>query len=224
MEENSVKKATTGGERELPDLPESLHASCCERRDAAERRRRILDAARVLFDERGVDGVSMYEIGRAAGVGQGTLYRRYEHKGALCFALLHESAERLSAEVGERLQQDGPALGQLEYFVSRLVEFNEENASLLGAIRDAAGGERRFEPFHNPFYQWVRGTVRTLLERAISAGGIPPSDVKYLTDAVIAPLNIDLYLFQRRELGLEPGRIIESFRAFLLYGLRGEKR
>ncbi len=216
-----------GGDRERRGIP-ALDAELCgdvccgERRDAAERRRRVLDAARSLFDERGVDAVSMYEVGREAGVGQGTLYRRYEHKGALCTALLYDSATRFSEEVRDHLEKDhGPALAQLEYLLVRLAEFNEENAPLLGAIRDAAGGGRRPEVYRNPFYVWLKETVAALLERAVGEGEIPPLDVEYAADAILAPLNIDLYLFQRHELGMQPGRITTALNRLILDGLRG---
>ncbi len=192
-----------------------------ERRDAAESRRRILDAARSLFSERGVEAVSMYEIGREAGVGQGTLYRRYEHKGALCGAMLHESAERFTTEVGDRLRSQGPALEQLEYLLSRLTDFNEENGSLLGAIRDSAGGARRPEVYRNPFYRWLKETVTAILGHGMECEELPENlDVEYLSDAILAPLNIDLYLFQRHELGMEPERITSSLKNLLLNGLR----
>ncbi|CAN5196029.1 hypothetical protein BH24ACT16_BH24ACT16_15850 [soil metagenome] len=42
-----------------------------------------------------------------------------------------------------------------------------------------------------------------------------------LSDALLAPLNIDLYLFQRRDLGLAPDRILRSLDALLMDGLRG---
>ncbi len=180
MEDFSVKGATGGGDS-VPVLDTASHgaAGCGERRDAAESRRKVLDAAKSLFSERGVEAVSMYEIGRAAGVGQGTLYRRYEHKGALCGALLHENIEHFVGEVRGRLEKDdGPVLEQLEYLLAGLARFNEENASLLGAIRDAAGGVRRFAPYQNPFYQWLRATVAMLLERGVERGEIPARRVR----------------------------------------------
>ena len=70
-----------------------------ERRDAAEHRQRILNVAQRLFAEHGVDAVSMHQIARAAGIGQGTLYRRYAHKGELCMDLLHERYERFVRRV-----------------------------------------------------------------------------------------------------------------------------
>ena len=196
-----------------------------ERRDAAESRRRVLDTARELFEERGVDSVSMHEIGRAAGVGQGTLYRRYEHKGALCSALLFESTERFYERVRARTQKgNDAALVQLGSLIDDLAAFTEENAPLLGVVRDASGGERRMEMYRNPFYGWVRATVLVLLEQAIAEGEAAPDlDVEYAADFVLAPLNIDLYLFQRHELGMEPVRITSVLRRLLLYGLQARR-
>ena len=208
------------GQRKIPELDFGSGEARPERRDAAERRRRILGAARELFGEKGVDAVSMYEVGRTAGVGQGTLYRRYEHKGALCSALLAESAERFAEDIRARDEGGEPALDLLEYLLVRLVNFNEENGPLLGAMRDAAGGERRHTMYRGPFYGWLRETVTTLLRRAVDEGEVWPLDVEYVADALLAPLNIDLYLFQRHELGMEPGRITTALRGLLLYGLR----
>jgi len=190
-----------------------------ERSDAVESRCKILAAARELFEERGVDAVSMHEVGRAAGVGQGTLYRRFGHKGALCSALLGEEILVFHEEALARLEE-GPGLEGLGWFLGRLADFNEQNAPLLGAIRDAAGGERRVEMYRNPFYAWLRATVKALLDRAAEEGEIPRSiDLEYLADVLLAALNIDLYLYQRRELGMERERIVVSLRG-LLDGLR----
>src|SRR6185369_11490937 len=62
------------------------------RRDAERNRERILTAARELFVEHGL-GVGVGEIARRAGVGMGTLYRRFPNKEALV-------DETLAAAVG----------------------------------------------------------------------------------------------------------------------------
>lgn len=197
-----------------------LGAARRERSDAAESRRKVLGVARRLIAERGVDAVSMHEIGRAAGVGQGTLYRRFGHKGALCSALLREEIEGYYEEARARLEGDRePALGRLGWFLERLAVFNEENAGLLGAIRDAAGGERRVEMYRNPFYGWLRGTVAALLGRAVEAGEVRAVDAECVADFLLAALHIDLYLFQRRELGMSRERVLGALRE-LLDGLR----
>lgn len=196
-----------------------------ERRDAAGSRRKILGAARELFRSRGVGAVSMHEVGRAAGVGQGTLYRRFEHKGVLCSALLAEHIEDFYEETWERVEaEERPALVRLTWFLDRLAGFNERNADLLGAIRDAAGGERRVEMYRNPFYGWLRATVMALLQRAEEGGETRPDlDLEYMSDFLLAALSIDLYVYQRRELGMGRRRIVASLGS-VLDGMRRSGR
>ena len=196
-----------------------------KRRDAVDSRRRLLDAAHELFGRCGVEGVSMHEIGRAAGVGQGTLYRRFEHKGVLCSALLAEHIEDFYQETWERVEtEDRPAVERLVWFLDRLAGFNERNAGLLGAIRDAAGGGRRVEMYRNPFYGWLRATVLALLRRAEENGELRRGlDLECAADTLLAALNIDLYLYQRRELGMSRKRIIAALGS-VLDGMRGVGR
>ena len=59
------------------------------RRDAERNRQRILEAAREGFAERGL-GITLDEIARLAGVGVGTVYRRFPNKELLLDALFEE--------------------------------------------------------------------------------------------------------------------------------------
>jgi len=192
-----------------------------ERRDAAENRRRILEAAQRLFAERGVEAVSMHEVGQEAGVGQGTLYRRFAHRGELCFALLVERAEEFATRMNE-VAGDGsrPALVRLETLLEGLTAFNEHNGELLLAVRGAHCGRHK-ERHDNPFYRWLRDTVEALLRSAVEEGEIPALDAEVAPDLVLAPLDIDLYLYQRRELGLEQGRIADCLKRMIFDGLGG---
>jgi len=62
------------------------------RKDAARNRKRLLAAAGDVFDAQGLDA-SVADVARAAGVGMGTLYRRFPTKEALIDALVHEVLE-----------------------------------------------------------------------------------------------------------------------------------
>ena len=66
-----------------------------ERGDAARNRALLLDAARRLVAERGPDAVTMDAIAAAAGVGKGTLFRRFGSRAGLMMVLLDED-ERAS--------------------------------------------------------------------------------------------------------------------------------
>jgi AcrR family transcriptional regulator len=78
-----------------------------ERADAARNRRKALTAAQSLFAERGVKGVTMDDVAAAAGVGKGTLYRRFGDKSGLAAALLDERERDLQS----RMLTGPPPLG-----------------------------------------------------------------------------------------------------------------
>jgi AcrR family transcriptional regulator len=58
--------------------------------EKSDKRARLLDAALALFEARGVDGVAVPEIAKAAGVAIGTIYRYFETKDALVNALYRQ--------------------------------------------------------------------------------------------------------------------------------------
>ncbi|WP_030175978.1 MULTISPECIES: TetR/AcrR family transcriptional regulator [Actinomycetes] len=82
------------------------------RRDAAENRQRLLDAAAAVFSERGLEA-GVDEIARVAGVGMGTLYRRFPTKDALISEIVRQllidllaiAKSALAAPHGEGLEQ-----------------------------------------------------------------------------------------------------------------------
>lgn len=177
-----------------------------ERRDAARNRARVLEAARALFDDRGVSGVTMEEISAHAGVGKGTLYRRYPNKGLLCQALLDEPTRLFQSEVMSELAASyGAPLERLELFFERLISFMESNLELLYGAHLSLSPDDRVS---HPAYDWRRWTVLGLLREAVRRGDLDPAlDVEYLATALLAPLDVELYHHQRRALDFSPERI-----------------
>lgn len=92
------------------------------RRDAERNRQRILAAAAEVFTQRGLD-VSLDEVARHAGVGVGTVYRRFADKDELVETLFIERID----EIAERARQ---ALGIPDPWTA-LVTFLEQWATIL---------------------------------------------------------------------------------------------
>jgi AcrR family transcriptional regulator len=169
----------------------------------------ILRTARTLFEERAVTCVNMEEIARASGVGKGTLYRRFPHKGFLCQALLDEPTRHLQEQTLEVLREPGmTAVEKLDVFLDRLVGFTAENLDLLYGGNEPLCGADRLERFSHPAYDWRRSTVLGLLRAAVNErdvdGGL---DLEYLATALLAPLDVDLFYYQHRVQGLSAERI-----------------
>ncbi|SFD52801.1 TetR/AcrR family transcriptional regulator [Streptomyces aidingensis] len=116
-----------------------------ERADAARNRAAVLEAAARLFAERGAEAVSMDEVAAAAGVGKGTLFRRFGDKAGLAAALL-DARER---ELQEAILHGPPPLGpgaapgeRLAAFIDAYFDYLLEHLALVRTSETAAAGAR----------------------------------------------------------------------------------
>ena len=147
--------------REGADPPARL------RLDAARNRERVLVAARRVFEERGT-AFSVEEVAAAAGVGVGTIYRRFPSKEDLIDAValpLH----RQTLDLARRALELPPEAG-LEWFIRRNLAFHAARAlpsRRLWAAPDAS--ELRRE---------IASVLKRLVERAKEAGSLRP-DARY---------------------------------------------
>lgn len=96
---SSSQRSGAAGATDRTELPVLDVGVVRERADAARNRIRVLAAAERLFAERGVPGVTMDDVAAAAGVGKGTLYRRFGDKGGLAMALLDEQERELQQQL-----------------------------------------------------------------------------------------------------------------------------
>ncbi|WP_395296768.1 TetR/AcrR family transcriptional regulator [Kitasatospora hibisci] len=129
-----------------------------ERADAARNRAAVLEAAARLFAEHGVEAVSMDQVAAAAGVGKGTLFRRFGDKAGLGVALL-DARERTLQEAVLRgpapLGPGGDASGaagrpadratppeRLAAFVNAYLDYLLEHLDLVRMSETASRGAR----------------------------------------------------------------------------------
>lgn len=103
-----------------------------ERADAARNRVRVLAAAERLFSLHGVAAVTMDDVAAAAGVGKGTLYRRFGDKGGLALALLDDRERALQ----QQILTGQPPLGPGAPPAVRLASFVEAYLKLVAAQLD----------------------------------------------------------------------------------------
>ncbi len=140
------------------------------RRDAIRNYQRILDAGREVLGESGADA-SMEQIAARAGVGVGTVYRRFASKDALIDELLLLALEQLLAATDQALARtDGRGLQELMTVMGQSFADHARYASLLL--------DRPSDPEAS---RWIRTAVGELTTRAVAAGtvrsGITPDDV-----------------------------------------------
>jgi AcrR family transcriptional regulator len=108
------------------------------RRDAERNRQRILEAATEVFNERGLD-VSLDEIARHAGVGVGTVYRRFRTKEELVEALFMSRLDEVAAIADQAFAAPDPWSG-LVSFMERMAEIMAGDLGLRQILMFATYG------------------------------------------------------------------------------------
>ncbi len=201
-----------------------------ERRDAAAHRQRILEVASRLFGQFGVAAVSMHQIAQAAEIGQGTLYRRYANKGALCRDLMHEQqvvfAQELQAWLGTSAHSS--ALTQLDGVIVRTLHFVDESTALLETVVrtelrhdrcDLPHPDERMPPGQEHWFLWIHDLLEGLLRTAVARGEIASLDAPYTADMLLALMNPMYLRFQQSARGYDLDRIIAGIRHVFLHGM-----
>jgi AcrR family transcriptional regulator len=148
------------------------------RRDAERNRQRILAAAAEVFTERGLDA-TLDEVARAAGVGIGTVYRRFPDKASLVAELFKDRVDALVTVAEEACAARDPWEGLVAF-----LEF------ITGALASDLGLRQlmMFGKYDDDQVRYARDQMRPvitrLVERAQASGALRPdfqaTDVKMI--------------------------------------------
>ncbi len=160
-----------------------LDAAPAERSDAARNRVMLLAAARELVDELGIDAVTMDAVAARAGVGKGTLFRRFGSRAGLMAAVLDHSETEWQRAVLSGPPPLGPGAPPLDRLLA-LGRSRLDNVLTYADLIRAAGhsGSRSYAA-----WSFTATHVRYLL-RELDVDG----DLAVLATAVLAPLELPI--------------------------------
>lgn len=174
-----------------------------ERRDAAENRQRVLDAALKLFEQHGVDQVSMNRIAIEAQIGSGTLYRRYKNKSELCLDLIKDNIVLLFEDIEGYLRQHqaDPPRQRLKGVLSLFIRFREKKLQLLAGVEEGVPSGGHQSKLHE--------IVVKLFDEMSTNEQTEPSSV-FQADMLLVVLKSDSYVFQKDVRGYSPELFLEQ--------------
>jgi AcrR family transcriptional regulator len=198
----------------IPPRPGLPAGTAAERRDAARNRERLLAAARQLIADCGAEGLTMDRLAEHAGVGKGTVFRRFGSRAGLMLTLLSES----EADFQFRFMFGPPPLGPGAPGLERLIAFGAERISyvmefgdLVLAAEHAARG--RFEA--PAAVLWHRHIEVLLREE-----GFGP-DPWLMAGSLAATLDPERLLSLVKVHGITPDRLAASWRDLVTRVVRG---
>jgi AcrR family transcriptional regulator len=179
------------------------------RKDAERNRQRIMAAARELFAQRGLE-VTMDDIADHAGVGVGTVYRRFPDRELLIDALFEETLASMLALAEESLGIGDP-WDAFVHFLEGALEMQTSNRGLKGLLFSTAHGREHVAEARAR----ITPVASQLLERAQKAGVVR----RDITDTDMPLLSLSLGTSDDFAGHIEP-EIWRRYLGILLDGLR----
>ncbi|TDK25288.1 TetR/AcrR family transcriptional regulator [Arthrobacter crusticola] len=174
-----------------------------ERADAARNRRLLLEAAALIVELHGAENLTMDEVARHAGVGKGTLFRRFGNKTGLIHALLDQSGKDFQAA----FMFGPPPLGPGAAPVDRLRAFGEASirrCDFQGQLLRAA--QEGPEALSHPTQRLARQHLGLLLREAGTTG-----DLELAAYELAAYLNAGLLIHLKEERRMPHERLLAGW-------------
>lgn len=137
------------------------------RADAQRNEEAVLEAAKQVFSTTGVDA-PVREIATMAGVGVGTLYRRFPKRSDLITAVFRREVDACTAEAGT-LAAEHPPGEALTLWLKRYTEFIATKRGLAAALHS---GDPAFEKLPAYFQANFEPALASLLRAAATAGEV----------------------------------------------------
>ncbi|MFJ9076456.1 TetR/AcrR family transcriptional regulator [Streptomyces sp. NPDC102278] len=179
-----------------------------ERADALRNREAVLAAADALFCASGSpQSVSMDDIAAAAGVGKGTLFRRFGDRAGLIGAVIASRMEPLQQAVREAQEAAGSSPRQrVADLLDASLRFKIENRNLMTAAEDAGLSS----PYRAEHYGWWHGVLRTALAQVPGV-----HDADFTAHALLATIRADLVAHLIDEQGMDAEGLRTSLAAYI---------
>ncbi|MCY0921057.1 MULTISPECIES: TetR/AcrR family transcriptional regulator [unclassified Streptomyces] len=179
-----------------------------ERADALRNREAVLAAADALFAASGSpQSVSMDDIAAAAGVGKGTLFRRFGDRAGLIGAVIASRLEPLRHAVREAQDAPGSSPRQrVSDLLDASLRFKIENRNLMTAAEDAGLSS----PYRAEHYGWWHEVLRTALDQVPGV-----RDADFTAHALLAAIRADLVAHLIDEQGVDAEGLRSSLAAYI---------
>jgi AcrR family transcriptional regulator len=146
----------------------------------------ILEAAKRVFQIKGMYGARMQEIADEAGINKAMLHYYFRSKDKLFDAVFQDAAKNFFSKIRELLNVDKPLLEKIEYFVENYVELLLQNSFIPAFIITEV--HQNPDRIKNVFLESGVNTEMLFIndiKSAISLGIIHPVDPKQLIINII---------------------------------------
>jgi TetR/AcrR family fatty acid metabolism transcriptional regulator len=153
-------------------------------------RERILEAAEIVFAERGYHDAAVDEIVRRTDMSKGGFYFHFPSKERLFFTIMDNLAERLLNRLEERIAREESALAKVEAALDTALEslIKRRRLAKLLLVQGYSMG-KNFEKKRMEIFSRFAAVIKRNLDLAVEEGVIPPIDTSIVAYSWLGAIN-----------------------------------
>lgn len=190
-----------------------------------DRKRKMMDCARVLFWKKSFHGTSMVDLANACGCKPANIYNYFKSKEEILFEVLREEMAEIVLPV-EHLERDDstPPLEQLLFFIKNHVNLTlgyRRSAKMLFDIElgHLSPDKRKIIVNMRRKYDKI---LCNIIERGRATGELSPTNTKLAAYSIASIIARSRVWYSAKGM-LSPDQIGEFIFEFVVSGLRGDK-
>ncbi len=174
-------------------------------------RRKLLEAARTAFKERGYASTRVDDIAREAGTSHGAFYLYFSNKADVLEALAVETSERMInlADELEGIEVGADGYAHIRTWVDTFVRSYAHDAPVLNAWVQGATEDARFDKLGRNLLGRYSEKIGKAIERSVKRDG-RPLDSRIAGTALVAMLERVCYFMMVRGAGLDHEAAVDT--------------
>ncbi len=146
----------------------------------------ILQAAMRLFATKGVDGISVKEIGDAAGVTDAAIYKHFKNKDAVALEAFTQYCADYTSLIDGYVRQEGPVLERFKQLVTEVLHLHDEDP--YGLLLISQNHEIFIEAGSSEDYRQPLDALMDLIDQGMMRGELPQQDSRLTAVLVIGAI------------------------------------
>lgn len=193
-------------------------------------RDKLIEVARQLFANKGIENTTMSDIANASDKGRRTIYTYFKNKREIYNAVLERESERLVTEMRTLAQSDLPPVEKIREFIlarAKVVKANEE-ASMTEKLRSLFNMDmNRIERIRKLALVKENEILQSILEQGVRTGSFDSRQARRFPSTLVIVMEGLYYSYVKNNfenIGLQPQGIEDKIADFLVNGLISKKQ
>lgn len=189
-------------------------------------RDKLIDVARQLFANKGIENTTMSDIANASDKGRRTIYTYFKNKREIYNAILERESERLVSRMREVADSDISATEKVQEFIAARISMvrSDDKASMTEKLRSLFNLDlNRIERIRKLALAKENSILQSMLEQGIRSGEFNAKQAKRFASTLVLALQGLYYSYVNNNfenIGLNPEGLEKKVADFLIEGLK----